>query len=62
MSKDEIRQLVIEIADEIYTKDSSSLQNAVSVLHAEILNNVEEIITESLYQIMETEKFIQNYK
>lgn len=53
MSREDIRQLVTEIGDNIYGKDDASFNIAISAIKASILNDVEELITDLLYKLQE---------
>ncbi len=57
MTKDEIRQMIIEVADNIYNNPKnlsnplSDLNSAVENISATILNNVETLMIEILYEM-----------
>lgn len=53
MSKEDIRQLVTETGENIYGKYDTSFNIAVSAIKAAILNDVEELITDLLYELQE---------
>ncbi len=59
MTRDEIRQMVIEVSDNLYNNPKNlsnpliDLNSAVENISASILNNVEELIVEVLYEMQE---------
>lgn len=51
MSRDDIRQMVIEIADNIYNKDNDLSNKTLSEIYANIHNDFEKLLVEILYQM-----------
>jgi len=53
MARDEIMQLVIEIADSTYNKEYDLSNKTLSEIYVEIHSNIEKLIAEILYQIQD---------
>lgn len=51
MTKDDLRQIITEIADDIYNKPNNKISSAKSIKSAAILNSIEELLTEVLYRL-----------
>lgn len=59
MTKDEIRQMVIELSDRIYnnpqnlSRQIAELNSAVESITATVMKNIEDLIVELLYELQE---------
>ena len=53
MSRDELKQLIVEAGERLYGDKNSHVHTAASIFTAEFLNAVEELILEVLYGLEE---------
>ncbi len=51
MSKDEIRDLIVEAADRIYNSDNSPVSKTTELLVAEFYDSIEQLLTEVIYEL-----------
>ena len=56
MSEDDIRQLVVEVGDKLYSGKDSPIYKLTSVLLAEIMNNFEVLLVEVLSDMEKVRK------
>ena len=60
MSRDEIHDIIVEAADRIYNSDNSPVSRTSELLMAEFYDSIEQLLTEVIYRIYNSQLSASN--
>ena len=58
MSREDIHNIILEVADRIYASDNSPVSKMTEILMAEFYNSIEQLLTEVIYEIYQKQIFV----